>query len=189
MLTKTVTYTDEQILRIFLIMQTVCLLPFLITDLALIHNSFSECLLANFGERQKNPFGIFVLGEWVYMDGYIKLAVYTAVIFFNIIAVEISCKRTLVVVCGWILRLFYLFDFGWTVAASVLFWQKNSGLPNPTYTYCEDSPYKGYLFFLLIFTYIIIPINLFVCGFRSNKVSELESTLVSERRGTELVEK
>ena len=77
MLTKTVTYTDEQILRIFLIMQTVCLLPFLITDLALIHNSFSECLLANFGERQKNPFGIFVLGEWVYMDGYIKLAVYT----------------------------------------------------------------------------------------------------------------
>ena len=171
-----VSYTDQQILRIFLILQTICLLPFLITDLALINNFHDSCLMVSYiGSYARYS---FYLEEWVFIDGYFKLAIYIPVIFFNVIAMELKCKRALVVVCGTILRLFYLFDFGWTVVGSCLFWGKPSGSPNPTYTYCENSPYKGYLFFLLIFSYIIIPINLFVCGFRSDKVGNLQTQRV-----------
>jgi hypothetical protein len=77
-------YNNTKILRFFLASQTIFLLPFIITSLALINTVSSDCLLANFMNRS-NPdyFGIFTLGQWVAMDGYIKLAVWFFVVFLN----------------------------------------------------------------------------------------------------------
>lgn len=102
-----------------------------------------------------------------------------------------SCKSVLVVLCGNILRFYYVFEFGWTIAGSCLFWGRGMGLPEKNYVYCEGSPFKGYVYFLLIFTYLIIPVNLYIAGFRSKYEFAGEETLATEtaRRATELIEK
>lgn len=78
-----VEYKNTQLLRLFLVSQTICLFPFFVTSLALINNNFSDCLVARLNAN--NYFGIFTLGQWVAMDGYIKLAVWTTVLFLNIL--------------------------------------------------------------------------------------------------------
>ena len=80
---RKVEYKSTQLLRFFLATQTICLFPFFVTSLSLINNYFSDCLVANFNAN--NYFGIFTLGQWVAMDGYIKLAVWITVLFFNIL--------------------------------------------------------------------------------------------------------
>lgn len=89
----------------------------------------------------------------------------------------------LVVLCGNILRFYYVFEFGWTVTGSSLFWGRSMGLPDKpekTYVYCEGSPFKGYIYFLLIFSYIIIPVNLYIVGFRSKYEFAGEEALTTE---------
>lgn len=90
---------------------------------------------------------------------------FITVLFFTVLDTEIT--KNLAPICGNLIRFFYLFDFGWTITASALFWGSKRGFPNQTYTYC-DAPYKGYIFFLLIFSYIIIPINLYIGSLRPN---------------------
>jgi hypothetical protein len=58
-----VDYSHQNILRIFFVSQVIFLLPFIITDLALISNNKSDCLYANL--FTKNYFGVFTLGQWV----------------------------------------------------------------------------------------------------------------------------
>lgn len=80
---RKVEYKNVQLLRFFLASQTICLFPFFVTSLALINNHFSDCLAASFNAN--NYFGTFTLGQWIAMDGYIKLALWTAVLFLNIL--------------------------------------------------------------------------------------------------------
>lgn len=191
-LNRNVDYTSKQILRFFWASQMVFLLPMIIASLSLINSVSSPCLAINFNGDDKVYFGIFFLGQWVSTDAYIKLAILVALLFIVRLSDQLNCDKTLVVIAGVLLRFYYIFAFGWTIAVSVLFWGHNSNLPRPTYVYCEGSPYQGYLFFLLIYTYIIIPINLVICGFRSGKqaTSEMPSISTDRSRGqTELMQK
>jgi hypothetical protein len=63
-----------------------------------------------------------MLGTWVAIDGYIKLAMLTFILFIYVISFELRCKANLVVVAGNVIRFFWLFDFGWTIACCHLFW-------------------------------------------------------------------
>lgn len=138
----------------------------------------------NTGDTGQIYFGQLFLGEWLAIDAYIKLAVLVGLMFFRHVGRELACDRTIVVIAACLIRFFYLFDLGWTIAASVLFWGTSGKLPNPTYVYCAGSPFQGYIFFLLIFSYIIIPLNLVLSGFRSNNSGEGEAPTDRSRGNT-----
>lgn len=75
---KTVDKTDRQILRLFLQSQFICLFPFFISDLVTIYTSFSLCLEANLGFALS-------LAYWIFIDGYVKLAIFLILLIVNIL--------------------------------------------------------------------------------------------------------
>lgn len=101
------------------------------------------------------------LAVWMKIDGYFKLAIITMTLFFSLAAREIMNHHMLVVCESIILRLYYLFLFGWMVSGAVQFW---------SYVYPRgycDQEFGNYMWALLIISFILIPINLFFTRFRA----------------------
>ena len=141
-LTQFVDATNDEVMRNFALFQTFFLLPYIITDIAIISTTSDVCYFANFAclpnDSNCNIFGILTLGQWLFLDGYIKMAVYVTIIFLFILNSEIHCKTIMVALTGNLIRFFYIFDFAWTIVGSVLFWGTNEGFDGPTYTYCSN---------------------------------------------------
>lgn len=142
-LTQLVDSTNDDIMRNFFIFQTFFLLPYIITDIAIISTTSDSCYLANFVCTPDNIttcayFGILTLGQWLNMDGYIKMAVYVSIFFLLMLNSEINCRGIMVAFTGNLIRFFYIFDLAWTIVGSVLFWGTNEGFNGPTYTFCHS---------------------------------------------------
>lgn len=151
----------EKVLYLWLGLAVISLLPFFITDLALLHYSeIPACLAMGIGSNLP-----FVLAEWIRDDGYIKLAVFAFVIFCVLVSREVRNKNDLVACCGNVLTMYYLFEFGWLVTGSVVFWGYPQNHFDPfglqrTYVYCEGSAFDGYMWARLIIGYILLFVNL-----------------------------
>lgn len=120
MTTKEISRSNSEILQIFFISQTIMNLPFVIASLCMTFYAYPDiCLLNTFVNTNK----IFFLGTWVETDGYIRLAVLVAVFFIFILEKESSCQSAgMVAFCGNLIRFYFLFDIGWTITGSILFW-------------------------------------------------------------------
>ena len=80
----------------------------------------------------------------------------------------------MLVVCqGTILRLYWIFEFGWMVTGAVMFW----GTLFP-FGYC-DQEFGYYMWALLIISFLLIPLNLFVSGMRPEE--GVEEAIITQR--------
>lgn len=176
------------ILRLLFIIQTVLNLPFIIASLVLYqYTGPNYCLYITFG----NVNDLINLGTWVLNDAFIRLAILAIVWFVYFLAFEIKCKYELVCICGNIIRFYNIFNFGWTITASVLFWGSFEPYNIPTYQICQGTGFEPYLFVLLISNYITIPLNICMGGFRPKEAKNLnnDESLRTARGDTELVNK
>ena len=115
------TLPPNKILAVFFVISFLSLFPFMVVDLNIAHNTnmkVSSCV----GFGYVGNFASLFLGQWIFNDGYIKLAVLVFVLFCLVVSREIRYKSDLVSCCGTLLTFYYIFELGWLIAGAVLFW-------------------------------------------------------------------
>lgn len=159
-----VPYSSEEILKAYLYASFLSLFTFFVADLSLVNSKSDLCLY--YGFENGYPTAYFMLGTWLVIDGYIKVAVLVFVAFIYVISLELRCKTNLVAVCGNFLRLFWIFDFAWTVTCCRMFWSVPDNETLRLYQICSN-PFQGYIFTLLLMSFVLIPIGIAVGSVRS----------------------
>ena len=115
------TLPPNKILTVFFVISFLSLFPFMVVDLNIAHNTnmkVSSCV----GLGYVGNYVTLFLGQWIFNDGYIKLAVLVFVLFCLVVSREIRNRSDLVSCCGTLLTFYYIFELGWLIAGAVLFW-------------------------------------------------------------------
>ena len=118
------------------------------------------------------------------MDGYINIGFVGGAIYFSMMIAESRRKAEILSAFGNLMTLYWIFELGWNIAGSVLFWGNDYSY------YCGNTPYYAYMFARLIIYYIFIFIFIPFSRVRSQDAeSDNLEIEVSARRDTELVPK
>ena len=185
---------DSPTLMMIFLASTICsITSFLIADLVLVNTYESACLALGF-QGGAGVFSDFLLGEWIIRDSYVKLAFTGTIIYFSMFLMESKKKGEIIIACGNLMTLYWIFELGWSIVGSVLFWgwpQNLTTATKPTYQYCEGSPFYSYLFARLIIMYVLFFINIALSRARPKHLllSESAEISITPRRDTELLEK
>ena len=107
-------YTSDDLAWLFMKSQIICLVPIFIGDLCILYLSEDFCLF--FGDSN------FSIGMWLYVDGYFKLGLFCIFMMFYVTYKEAQQNNLILILIGNLIRFFYIFEIGWTITGSVLFW-------------------------------------------------------------------
>ena len=122
------------------------------------YNSFPEQI------RDKYyGFGSFSQRQWMYDDGYIKIAMTVFAIFCFLLRLEAYEHRRLILSgFGITFQLYWLFEIGWLISAAVKFWGQTERSTCGTFLY-------RYMWARLIGGFLVAVIGLVVYSFRSTE--------------------
>ena len=120
--------TPQKILYLYGGLSVLSFLPFLISEFVLSEYYVSECM----GMGIKSGYGEFPLGAWILIDAILKTVALAKVLFGILWSSESTRKEENVSYLGNWLTVYYLFELGWIITASVIFWGYPQNFPQLT---------------------------------------------------------
>lgn len=175
-------HSNEQILRILWFVTFVSWAPFMVTDLVMIYDYSNGCSSKEVANMN--------LTYWMGVDGYIKMAIIAAGMFFNAVARDLPAHHKMLAVCwSTLIRMYCLFELGWLVTGAVMFWGTVWPEQYDRFSFysCENE-FGYYTWALLIIGFILVVINFIVATMLRAETRENEQGFLQQRT-TEMTSK